>query len=327
MHVGDDVYILAQTYEEAYQLLRNCKNGGLAMNPMKQSVGEYTVEFLRVAYRKDHCCGYLMRSVGSAVAGNWANELKLDYDEGLRTILNHAWTLGNRSNRTDIALLFKSSMKRMARITGRVAENLLIAKWALPGQACRYYDQDVYDVFIGKHKNKWIDKLDREVKYLDNSATTDYLTFHTTPTEAYALQYMDTSVQNEMKRASYGKTMALRVKFTEDIVEDVDIHVRRRNIIGSETVKDLWDCDERYGVLSGFPILQLVKNRMSEQLTSDLVHSLTGDWHVGIDLIDVAWGDHVRGCAIRGRMTFADAGRVAGRSFMYLVDNYYNCFA
>nr|BAU79524.1 RNA dependent RNA polymerase [Diatom colony associated virus-Like RNA Segment 4] len=326
MHVGDDVYLLAPSYRAAYDLLARCKAAGLAMNPMKQSVGEYTSEFLRVAYRPTRCQGYLLRSVSACVAGNWVSELKLNYEEGLRAMIGHAWTLANRSNNSAAGMALRASFKRMARLTGAVADKLITGEWALPGEAARYKMEDTHVVHIDWGRRSQVRELDKKIFHMEQSATVDYLSYHTTPIEALALTELRTSVEREMKRASYGKTMASQLNKDPSDVEPLRARVKVRPVKGMFLVQDIWDKPLISGVLSHFPLLQLVKNKIRSHLLSDLVHSETGEWLTGRRCYERAWGTKNTGATFRGRISFADAGRISARCNGQLVDVHYPCF-
>ncbi len=94
LHVGDDVYIRAPTTSEGASLLHACQDGGLRMNPAKQSFGIVGMEFLRVASDLGSSYGYFARSVASAVSGAWDSEERSSGLSALMKYTHVSWTLG-----------------------------------------------------------------------------------------------------------------------------------------------------------------------------------------------------------------------------------------
>jgi hypothetical protein len=330
MHVGDDIYITAQGYYDAYELLYKCEHKGLAMNPMKQSVGQYTAEFLRIAYREHHCIGYLMRSVAAVVAGNWVNEIKLSKKEGLDTVQNAAWTLGNRCGDSTIGLLLKHSLKRMARIGGRVADGLLTGTISKDGTPVRWTGADTYTVTVKFDETKVVRQLDDMIRYCPATATTDYLSYHATPQEIYAVQALKLNLRNEMARSSYEKSIKPRLVVEETEVDPV-IKSKKMHIRGRYLLDEAWNLKEDKGLLSGQPLMELCKNALNDNpvVLSDVLVSLTGGvYYSGEEAKRMAWGvDYPTGCAIGGRLAWSDACRIASKTNGELILVDYNCYA
>jgi hypothetical protein len=328
MHVGDDVFVLVQGYVAAYELTEACIAGGLRMNPMKQSIGEHTAEFLRVAYRSNHCLGYVMRAIASVVNGNWSNELMLGYQEGLETILSSAWTLANRSALISTSLLLKHSMRRLARCGGRVAEKLLIGEYIREGSAGRFYGRDTHSIEIDYEDEAVDQAVEEAIKTSANSATNDYLTHHAQPVEIFALTYLNTSIQKDMLKSSYSKT--LRTAVSRDLNEEDEAEVRERyyKIRGMYLVDEVWNKEVDRGLLSGFPLLELVKNTLKRrpQLVHEMLTMLTGDYYLQRDIEKVAWGVQGRGCAIDGYLSWSDAQSIAKKCDGEMVKVTYMCY-
>jgi hypothetical protein len=328
MHVGDDVYMLCSTYDEAYRALKACSNNKLAMNAMKQSVGEYTAEFLRVAYKANQCVGYVARTIASCVCGNWVNEIKLDYREGLETMISHAWTYGNRPGSPKAGLLLKASFKRIARISGRAAEGLLTGAFAREDGPCRYSDANTWEVMVEYKASKLDKRMKFESKYLGTMATTDYLTYHTTPIESYALSNADIDIKELMVSSSYKKTF-LGVYGREEEMEPPEVHLRGFDVKGTVPCDKLWDKDVTRGALSDHPLLQMMKEYLKKDraLLRELVLIVTNTLVTSPEWLDqYAWGNVGTGVAVEGYMSWADACIMARRGNREKVTVAYNCF-
>jgi len=97
IHVGDDIFINATSFDDAQVILANCKTMGCRMNTLKQSVGQHGAEFLRMCITSKASYGYLARSISSTVSGNWTNLARLSKTEFITSIMGAVHTLENRS--------------------------------------------------------------------------------------------------------------------------------------------------------------------------------------------------------------------------------------
>jgi hypothetical protein len=328
MHVGDDVYILCENYKQAYDLLKLCEEGGLAMNPMKQSIGEYTAEFLRIAYRKNHCIGYVARTIATCVAGNWINDIRLDYKEGLDTVLHHGWTLANRSANLGAAVLLKKSLSRMAHINGSKAVELLMGKSARDGGPCRYTHVDTKNYIIKYEDTEQDKEIARDVRVCAHAATADYLAYHTEPIEQYVLVQIGASVESKMRESSYTKT--LKEKYHKDPTQGKRPTVSREtfHVKGMYTIDEAWDKEHAKGLLSGIPILEMMKRQINARpvLLRDLINIVTKEWYDYDYLEELAWGVSGTGCAVKGFLSWADASTIARKCTRQMVTTQYNCY-
>jgi hypothetical protein len=326
MHVGDDVLIMTSYYSEAFALLGACEDAELNMNPMKQSTGIYCAEFLRVSYKDEGARGYLMRSIGACIAGNWANDLKLDLEEGLRTIIGHSWTLTNRSQDRDFGKILISSLHRISGISKYHCRNLLKGTTTLAEGPSRQGLEPNWDLDLEFEKNVVFEKIDERASFYDSNATSDYLAEKASPLEVDILTRIEVSPVREMKRASYGKTLAgvLSNDF-KPIKKTTVLDIQMRKYAKVVSVDEAWDSMNRdeereKPVLAGYPILELVKSRISTPILREVVQKLTGELYTSLgELKRVAWGQSGWGAGIMGWLSYADASKLASWSLAYLV--------
>nr|UHS72523.1 MAG: putative RNA-dependent RNA polymerase [Totiviridae sp.] len=326
MHVGDDVYVRASNYGEAFELLHACKMAGLAMNPIKQSVGSHTAEFLRVAYTTKHCCGYLCRCISACICGNWIGELKLSKEEGLQTIVSHAWTISNRSNDSRLPLLLYISTRRMARVGGRLAEGLLDGTIGLGNGPSRYRDEHSYRAEVTYVKSNWEKRMEDELRNMGSKATTDYLNEHCHPIERFALGLVSGNIQTPMLKSSYSKTIA--GWFRDEEVDKVRrVRVYQRPMREWFEVDNLWNLKIKRGVLTRYPLLNLIKGAIETDVLADLVDVAGGNSGLtGTELYEHAWGESYTGSAFRGRMSYGDASLLSKKCNYGLIETFYSCF-
>jgi hypothetical protein len=269
-----------------------------------------------------------MRAIGSAIAGNWASEIKLNFEEGLETILTSAWTLGNRSANVSTGLLLKASLRRMACVGSRVADGLLQGKFVREGGCCRYNAADPLLINIKYDESTIRDEIDAAIKGCANSATTDYLSFHALPVEVYAMQELSVNIHNEMLRSSYTKT--IKPRFATDLSEGSkpEVRFKRYPLCALAELDSVWNRHREFGVLSGMPLIEMVKQNLTqrETLLADIVNIVCGEWLTGDDLRKKAFGDVGKGCAIEGWLSWSDAQRIGKLCDNELVNVYYNCY-
>lgn len=97
IHAGDDCVIFIKNKEDVDAIIGSTINNkyGIRFNKSKQCLGE-TFEFLRMSYSKKVVRGYISRSIGSIVNGNWTNSTILAHDEYINCINQMSYTLYNR---------------------------------------------------------------------------------------------------------------------------------------------------------------------------------------------------------------------------------------
>jgi hypothetical protein len=296
------------------------------MNPIKQSIGSFTAEFLRVAYTDTHCCGYLCRCISACVCGNWISEFKLSKEEGLQTLVSHAWTLSNRSNDSNLPKLLYVSAKRMARIGGRLADEILTGSTGLGNGPSRYRDAVSHRVEITYRKSRWERKMERELNSMSDFATVHYLNEHCHPLEQYALKLVAGDVKTPMLKSSYSKTVAGWYR-DEESDKIARVKAYERPVTEWYDVDYIWNYRVTPGVLVGYPLLNLIKNSIKTDVLADLVDVAGGDGSLtGKELYEHAWGESYIGSSIRGRLSYSDACVVSKKCSTGLIETGYSCY-
>jgi hypothetical protein len=327
MHVGDDVYISAPSYEVAQDILARCAREGLAMNPLKQSVGVYCAEFLRVAYGESCARGYVTRSISSCVNGNWASEVKLNAEEGLRSVIGHAWTLCNRAYNPAIGTLLVSSVKRLCRISSTHARNLLTGAAGLADGPTRAVGHNItsYDVKCDMKAEE--DEVALASQGLGEHATIDFLTYCATPLEQMVLGQIGGEIKDIMRCASYKKTMisggldhAVEAAVTK-------VTVTRKQVRTTVMMEQAGWRTERDAYLAEYPLLQLVKNRMTEEMLAQCLMAVGAPEFYGPNADRYAWGKRATALAVFGTLTYSDACSLCSRADEDMVYVAYSCYA
>jgi hypothetical protein len=328
MHVGDDVYISAQSYDQAQRILSACEEAGLAMNPLKQSVGIYAAEFLRVCYGEVCARGYVCRSIATCVNGNWSSDVRLNAEEGLKSIIGHSWTLCNRAGNFDMGALLVSSVKRMCRLSSSVARELLTGSAGLADGPSRANGLTTRSYHLDIDTDKETEELALATQGMGQNATIDFLTHCSTPLEQYVLGELGTSVVNTMRCASYKKTMISGGNSDEPIAPAY-VRVRKsvKSVRTTVEVEEAGRGNKKGGVLSPYPLLQLVKQRVTGELLAQAL-MMVGVMPTYSDSdFDVAWGRRSRSLSVMGALTYGDACSLCKKCDEDLVYVNYPCYA
>jgi len=319
MHVGDDVYVACATHAEAARVLENVKGCKLRMNTMKQSVGAYTAEFLRVATSRDASYGYVARSIAACVEGNWANAARLDPVEHLRTMVSHAWTLENRSICTPVSLMLTSAICRYSGLKRGTVERLVRGTLALGNSPVRRRDNCYESIEVklnSKVKEVRRAEVIEKVDELGGKgyAVGDYLEKHVAPVEIAALTSLGTSVGNVMVEASYSKSLS-RVGDYAKVDSGLIVISRRVFVSGTVSAEEILRTRrsvEDVGVLDGYPIIHLVKSGLTTQMVRDLL-TMLGVSH-GDNPWKTAFTEKSYGGAVNGVLSYSDASSLLSRT-------------
>jgi len=281
LHTGDDVICKALDFDQAFKLLRACKDMGIKINVLKQSVGTITGEFTRMAMCGRVSRGYVTRSIAGFVAGNWYTDHRLDPLESMRGMVSNARALVNRSENREASILLVPSVMRVTGLGRQVAIKLLEGSVSLMGSPAyncngKWYEVEVEIDTSVVTRDKFINLAGR--------ATCDFLSHHMSEVERYAINYSGISVQAAMLESSYGKSMLdnskptemkLRVVKTVSRVCDAKVTLReRRKRIKQETKKL-----RHHGkalTLQHFPLLYYMKKRIDRVLLERLVSMVGG---------------------------------------------------
>ncbi|AZT88637.1 RNA-dependent RNA polymerase [Colletotrichum zoysiae totivirus 1] len=323
LHVGDDVYLGVASYAEATMVQQRLAGSQLRMNPMKQSVGHVSTEFLRVACAGRDARGYFARAVSSVISGNWVTDLVLGPLEALTSMCASARTLVNRSGAGGMPLLLLRSVIRMTKLPkedhARLAE-LLLGNAAL-GNGPMYAAGPTYRSIRCQVIRAPPD--DHGYSALPSGASTDYLTNLLTPLESTVLTEAGISPLPAMLEASWSKTLP---RDSEERVERLRLRPARQHLaVGSDTVERLVRVPKVRGVLSEYPILYLIKDRLTGTQLRRAIAMAGGDPNAA-DLQLEAWGERSHGCIIASPMDWATAstyGRLTQASVLTCSYNLY----
>jgi len=313
IHTGDDIVSVFNDYGDVSRLLSRLKDAGVRLNPLKQSVGFYTREFLRMAIVDTYAIGYVLRSVSAVVSGNWVTDGQVGAEGTLTSVVASARSLTNRCG-SDLParLLVKSLVHRTgyrrqlirAAVLGRVSlNNGPVFDWIGTG-----------GIQVVKVTYPSVSSVKDEYMDIDGSshATLSYLTNHVSDVERFALEMAKTSAYSSMLEASYAKSLTERegdVVLVKGKLENAQ-YVR---IFGMDLEAEIRGREPRVGVLSKYPVLQLIKNRLRRK---DLIAILARLGHRAdpgnVDF--VAWGSVGRPILVRGALPYGEAARLSMRT-------------
>jgi len=325
VHVGDDVMAACSGPQEAERLVKAMAKTSCRMNPTKQSIGIVSGEFLRMAISKGHAIGYVARTIASAVSGNWTSDIELRPDERARSIIVQCRSLANRcgGRYACVRLLVHAASKRTG-IPVRHLVNLLEGRTTLgPGP-----------VYEGDNTVREYSLVDKRIKResvtegveVEHRATTAYLTHAATEVERWALQQTKVSVENAMIDASYVKSVITQTGTTGDCSEYRFKFDRAYRLPGCCTDVEAMGVDKWSGVLGRYPILQLLKQRMSKATVQTLVDEIAPELKKKMPLEVAAWGYDSVGYRLVGVLPYSDAASICSRvayGVVYVTFNVY----
>lgn len=309
LHVGDDVYLSPATFADAGLILEKCHSSGCRMNPSKQSVGIVGAEFLRMGIRQHHSTGYLARAIASTVSGNWVNEAQLSPEEALTTACTTTRSLTNRSNWRGYPTLLAPSVCNITGMKRRLCRELLAGGKAIEGSPVFTSDGTVRTVAIEPNKPEdFSSKLD---PVWPRNATNDYLAHTAKPIEQMAMMLTKSDVKSAMLLSSYKRAVAsdtfdnrprLKTRSLKPLVP-----------VGADSATALLTRPAKEGVLTPYPVLPLLKSRMTRVTVATLVQLAGGDPNA-TDLNAEAWGSQSQSKLVQGVMSFSDAASLGGRT-------------
>lgn len=305
VHVGDDVYIGASSFKVAAELLKEVKCTKLRLNPIKQSVGTITAEFLRTAINNKYCNGYLARTVASVVSGNWENERKLSPLQTLSSITSQSWTLRNRSFGVDFTPILIPICKR-AGIKIKYLDSILRHEISLNGGPVFGKKSVVRTVRCG-------DALADEettTKYagLNAYATKEYLSNWLHPIERTAISMVRCKPAELLAEASYKKSLTLAggaVKYQDLRVIEIRLDKIERKLWSTEEI-ELYSSG---GVLNRYPVLAMIQNSLTTDNIIEIL-GILGHKATHGNAIEVAFGMSSVGCCVVTPCAYADVQHI-----------------
>lgn len=314
MHVGDDVYMVCKDIESAAVIMQRLHESTLRINPMKQSVGVHAAEFLRMAVGADSAQGYVARSISSAISGNWLTLHKQSPREFLQTMVEHSWTLVNRSADATIATLLVRSVSRVTRIKRKILRRLLLGTTALNNGPVRASNSNYLVCCQVKEDEDPRGTFSASARYdtlstLPRFASTDYLTYCSTEMERRLLQDLNVSIINTMVSTSYDKTLSssdnncdykgFRYSVaTNPIVRACSsaVFLTARNFVDKGSV----------GVLNRYPIITQLKNYLNRADINNMLVELGYHPRTPEELDKMAWGLQPHTVAVDGFIPYSD---------------------
>jgi hypothetical protein len=323
MHVGDDVYVAAPNLETAAAMMADISHSGLAMNPLKQSIGFVSAEFLRVATGKRASYGYYCRALASVISGSWTSSTVLTSRERLTSMVATAWTLCNRAGSQSPADLMVSALVRWTKIARSTASGLLRGDYALGNGPVRPGGfVPLRFSIVEKKKDVTYGELDKVWHSLPRLATSDYLTYWVSPVERDVCESLMISPVRAMVNASYRKSYV----GTEAVIESsslrqerfmADIAFRK-----SVPVSELLAADELQGALSRYPILMLLRNRLDVGTCRRVLKQL--DIPIATDIETQCWGGEARGVVCNSVLPYSDILSLSRRCATCAIHHSYN---
>nr|WAK73601.1 RNA-dependent RNA polymerase [Phytophthora palustris toti-like virus 2-1] len=310
MHAGDDVIARFTSYRAIGRLLAAMRKRGLKLNPMKQSVGSVCAEFLRMAITSTEARGYLSRAIASLVSGNWVAPLALGPDELLTTVITGVRSCINRSGVREYGEVVASAVARRTRLPARYLSRLLRGEVALGtgpifGDVGRISSLEVHtsretDLEILEHS-----------KDAPTCATRAYLQKHVHPVEAEALKMARTDILEKMRTASYAKSSREAIGRRDEI--KLRLEAKPAVVaVGSYRVEELRRAGRMEGLLEHYPLIQLVRSRLTTRNIKDLLESL-GHSVTTQEANVAAWGGKSSPTVIRGILPYGEAAALSNK--------------
>jgi hypothetical protein len=311
LHTGDDVYMRLHTLGDCVNVLRKSKAAGCRMNPSKQSIGYYNAEFLRMGINPQYGVGYICRAIPALVCGNWTNEDKSDPLSSMRSLISSTRGLLNRGAPRTIARLLSMCLGPFINVKRSIAAQLLSGELAIEGSPAWSASEYIRTVKPLPVK----DEASADVGHdWGRNATTAYLSKHLQPVEVRAIEISQVDPGKMMLLSSYNKG---EQKSDRDIVSKgtplISSKVRVRRAHGVALVGDLVKRRVDRGALSGSPVLQLIKNRLTDDQLKELLLFLGRD--PGNEPIrEFCFGEASRTKRIVGALPYSDAAALSKRT-------------
>jgi len=305
LHVGDDIYAAAMTYEHAAEIVTRCRDAGLHMNPLKQSIGAYTAEFLRLAITDSHARGYLPRAIASAVSGNWTTDTILQPNERVQSLVLLTRTLINRGYTRIYSDIISRATHNITGCPHKILSQLLSGHSSYNGGPVYAHATNPQLIKFEGKTVPWSDDID--VMTLPRMASDDYITNHMKPLELYATATLGIDFRPAMADASYSKARpASKVDLTSYSFKAYNIQRGYGDIALSVAIQQPRDV----GILCNYPLLHLVKEQLSNTQLVDLLR-LAGYIATPDTAGRLAWGAEATISVINGIASYADASRAA----------------
>jgi len=313
LHTGDDIVAVFTNYTDVVSLLSSMRAAGCRLNALKQSIGSRTREFLRMAIKPDYAVGYALRSVASLVSGNWVTPGQLGPASLLTSVVTSARSLINRCGHDLPAMMLVQSVRHRTGYGARAISDVLLGRAGLGdgpvfdrcGRAhLRRYDV-VYD------KGCAYDVAGTDVETEPSHATGAYLAKHVSEIERIGLELSGGSVFYPMLEASYAKSLSSQGKAVP--LNTSKLRQGRETLVrGCEFDTCVRGRPDRPGMLSQYPVLQMLKDRLSVRQVGALLRQLGK--RLWPDVMLQAWGSVSRPVLITGALPYGEAASLSRKT-------------
>jgi len=306
MHTGDDVVARLRDYGDVQTLLSGIKSRKLRMNPMKQSVGAVSQEFLRMCVTPDDVHGYLCRAISSAISGSWTNSTPLGVSEKLMNAITNSRSLINRSRCPDMYIFSVEGVHQRTKFSRRMVENLLSGVVALDNGPCFTKDglRREYSLVGGVKKEKL------NLLGLASQATGAYLSKIIKPIERAAIMLTGADVKSMMLEASYAKSLtAFGIREPVNNLRLIERPVVQ--VSGGISLQAVYKMEPVEGLLSSSPIISLLEKMLNTNDLRIILALMQTPAHN--DVRTQCFGPSRSGNVIVNPMSYADAAATSKR--------------
>jgi len=307
LHTGDDVYVRASSLKECGDILDGVKRVGCRVNPTKQSIGYFNAEFLRCAYNQGDATGYICRSISSLVNGNWTNDKSLGPLEALTTLIVSCRAVKNRGRTNSIGPLISSAVRFNSNCSPRVLGDILDGFISLEGQPCFNRDQFVRTVRVRNDgglspppSDKW-----------PLMATRAYLNTHVSSVESRALELAKVDPTPLMAASSYSKGQVVKDEGVRSPLVLVQGRAERSESIA--VAEHIFTNKVEGGALSAYPMIMLIRNRLSTRDIRELLGSLGVPTSFGHER-EIAFGEVAMSRNFLSALPLSDAASLQART-------------
>jgi len=310
LHTGDDVYMCVPTLRDCASILDKCRDYGCRMNPLKQSVGYTSAEFLRGSITEKSARGYACRAIASLTCGSWTNPSPLEPLASLKNLQTTVRALINRANTANFtrAVAIASKAGAQTRLPVRLLERVLNGSASLDGGPIFGGSGHYVDI-----RTSVPPEMSESIgQGLPNHASRSYLANHVSPIEAVAMSKASVDPLPLLTAQSYAKGWGLSKAETVDVRPRFTVS-RPLVVRGSISLEDLVKCKMPVGVLNKYPLIRFVSSRLGGEDLRELV-ALAGGDPAATDIEVEAFGPQARTHRFVGVIPMSDAAALSQRT-------------
>lgn len=315
LHVGDDIVMVVPDEDVGWEVITRLTRMGCTLQQSKQSVGRGGFEFLRVAgHPKWGGVGYAARSIAGLACGNWVTEYSMDPLSALRSLIQQARSIINRSGNPDAYILMVGSACRMTGLPRDVMSQFLSGEVAVAPGPCYRTDGRYLFRYVALSWESRLTRREREWhSMLPRYASRDYIERGCDPIERIGMDMAGYIPWAAMASGSYGRMEPGRWPGNASgrpvlVYSGIGTRVKEGRTLASA----LTTCKARHGVLSQYPILALLRNELQDHDVAVLLTRLGADYDAANPAL-TAWGAEGEGVVVAGVLPYGDAAGVGGR--------------